>query len=282
MDDANKEVTTIKTKDENITFNYNTTATQEHIIGDAVPSFTNWEEVIFKANGTQENLTNAMTKDNRSFIPEQNTVKSFANWEEMILKGNETQIEEDLIEQTSPFNVLLTEMYDESQSISPNCTGINVPPFNDTGQNCTNASNCARRYLSSMCPTNIMTDNSSDCCISKYIIKTEPTQLGRNATYRTIFYWFSSVTFAFLPLILIATINCFLVNAVRKSQKERKKMTKSQVFSVNICYYLKVGQKEAKRNLGCFVCVTLQRCVICLYASQNGVYLSFFNDIQNV
>lgn len=133
------------------------------------------------------------------------------------------------MEDTSPFNIVLKEIDEESRDITSNCT--ETIPFNDTGQLCLNA-NCSNTYLTSECPTNISnsSEDSSDCCISKYIIKTEPTQLGRNATYRTIFYWFSSVTFAFLPLILIATFNCFLVNAVRKSQQERKRMTKSQVF----------------------------------------------------
>lgn len=109
-----------------------------------------------------------------------------------------------------------------SRNLSPDCNTID----NDTNTNCSDDQNCTRRYLNC---SPIVLDDLSDCCVVKYIISTEPTQLGRNATYRTIFYWFSSVSFAFLPLIMIATINCFLVNAVRKSQVERKKMTKSQV-----------------------------------------------------
>lgn len=191
------------------------------------------------ANATVKSHDEEMVS-NRSEIEEDtlgNAVASFSNRKEMILDLNKTQIEDDTIEEINSFNSLLNEIDNETKRVGVsaqlNCTEI----VSDTGQNCsdTKRTNCTRRYVPT-CPTNIITEDLSDCCISKYIIKTEPTQLGRNATYRTIFYWFSSVTFAFLPLILIATINCFLVNAVRKSQKERKKMTKSQVFSFNACY----------------------------------------------
>lgn len=167
---------------------------------------------------------------------EQNTIshgiETLSDWKERIVITNESSSKsEDSVEDTSPFNIFLKEIDEESKSISENCTEVSLPTsFNDTGQNCSSdLSNCTRRYLS--CPTNFVTEDEDveDCCVSKYVIKIEQTQLGRNATYKTVFYWFSSVTFAFLPLILIATFNCFLVNAVRKSQKERKTMTKSQV-----------------------------------------------------
>lgn len=67
------------------------------------------------------------------------------------------------------------------------------------------------------------------CCKKIYRIDTEATNLGKNETYTTIFYWFSAIFFALLPLVLIATFNCFLVNALYKSQNRRKRMTNSQV-----------------------------------------------------
>lgn len=67
------------------------------------------------------------------------------------------------------------------------------------------------------------------CCVKAIKIRTELTHLGDNKTYKTLFYWFTSIIFVFLPLILMATFNCFLVNAVRKSQVTRKRMTKSKV-----------------------------------------------------
>lgn len=171
-----------------------------------------------------------MSKDNSSSIyrekEEENTIRhgieSVSDWKE---KLNVTIQNEEKVEETSPFNILLKEIDEEAKNFPENCT---LPGYNDTGQECLEP-NCTRRYIT--CPTNFVADedDDDDCCISKYVIKIEQTQLGRNATYKTVFYWFSSVTFAFLPLILIATFNCFLVNAVRKSQKERKTMTKSQV-----------------------------------------------------
>lgn len=67
------------------------------------------------------------------------------------------------------------------------------------------------------------------CCQKIYRIDTEATNLGKNETYTTIFYWFSAIFFALLPLVLIATFNCFLVNALYKSQNRRKRMTNSPV-----------------------------------------------------
>lgn len=70
---------------------------------------------------------------------------------------------------------------------------------------------------------------NTTCCEKKFTIGTEETSLGKNKTYKNIFYWFSSIVFGLLPLALIATINCFLVNAVYKSNKQRKKLTSAQV-----------------------------------------------------
>lgn len=74
---------------------------------------------------------------------------------------------------------------------------------------------------------------NTTCCEKKYTIGTEETSLGKNKTYKNIFYWFSSIVFGLLPLALIATFNCFLVNAVYKSNKQRKKLTNTQVRFTN-------------------------------------------------
>lgn len=73
---------------------------------------------------------------------------------------------------------------------------------------------------------------NATCCKKIYRIDTEATNLGKNETYTTIFYWFSAIFFALLPLVLIATFNCFLVSALYKSQNRRKRMTNSQVNNV--------------------------------------------------
>ena len=70
---------------------------------------------------------------------------------------------------------------------------------------------------------------NNTCCAVSYTIFTESTELGKNITYTTIFYWFSSITFGLLPLILIAGFNCFLVNVVYKSQNQRQRLTNSKV-----------------------------------------------------
>ncbi|XP_018567615.1 FMRFamide receptor-like isoform X1 [Anoplophora glabripennis] len=79
------------------------------------------------------------------------------------------------------------------------------------------------------------TDNKTElelrnktCCIKHYTIDEESTSLGKNDTYMTIMYWYSSLCFCLIPLILIATFNSFLVRAVYLSQKMRRQMTNSQ------------------------------------------------------
>lgn len=56
-----------------------------------------------------------------------------------------------------------------------------------------------------------------------------------NTTYEAIFYTLTSIVFVFLPLILLATFNCFLVAAVHRSHRMRHKMTNTR--RVNIFFY---------------------------------------------
>jgi hypothetical protein len=51
------------------------------------------------------------------------------------------------------------------------------------------------------------------------------TKMYHNKTYQTVFYWFTTVTFVFLPLILLGIFNSFLIHAVHKSQQQRCRMT---------------------------------------------------------
>lgn len=51
------------------------------------------------------------------------------------------------------------------------------------------------------------------------------TKMSHNKTYRTVFYWFTTVTFVFIPLILLGIFNSFLIHAVHKSQQQRCRMT---------------------------------------------------------
>ncbi|XP_065161863.1 FMRFamide receptor [Atheta coriaria] len=78
------------------------------------------------------------------------------------------------------------------------------------------------------CPTAANATNSSEVetCLKKtHTIYTEGTDLSKNVTYTTIFYWFSSITFGLLPFVLIAMFNSFLVAAVYRSMRTRKALT---------------------------------------------------------
>lgn len=104
---------------------------------------------------------------------------------------------------------------------------------NDTGQLCSDSSRyClqSNEKLFVMCLNGTVLNGTEKCCVKRHKIIVEPTNLGKNETYKTIFYWFTCIIFTFLPLALIATFNCFLVNIVRQSQKQRKKMTMAQVI----------------------------------------------------
>lgn len=57
------------------------------------------------------------------------------------------------------------------------------------------------------------------------------SEFGMNETYQTIVTVTTSVLFTFLPLILLATFNCFLVAAVHNSTKIRRGMTNSRKVS---------------------------------------------------
>jgi hypothetical protein len=62
-------------------------------------------------------------------------------------------------------------------------------------------------------------DNSTLVCCYKF------TNIYYNDTYRTVFYWFTTITFVFVPLILLGIFNTFLIHVVRKSQQQRCRMT---------------------------------------------------------
>lgn len=74
--------------------------------------------------------------------------------------------------------------------------------------------------------------NMTTCCLKNITIDTELTNLGNNFTYSTFMAWYSAVFFCFLPLVVIATFNCFLIRAVYYSQKTRRAMTNSQVIFI--------------------------------------------------
>lgn len=59
----------------------------------------------------------------------------------------------------------------------------------------------------------------------RQIYRLEPTEFGKNEMYRLIYHWFSSIFFIFLPVVILAIFNFFLIQAVRHSRDLRKTMT---------------------------------------------------------
>lgn len=55
------------------------------------------------------------------------------------------------------------------------------------------------------------------------------SDFGRNKTYKTIYYWTTSVLFTFLPLTLLAFFNAFLIRSVQLSRRARSEMTQSKI-----------------------------------------------------
>jgi hypothetical protein len=60
-------------------------------------------------------------------------------------------------------------------------------------------------------------------------VAVELTELGKLDSYRTIFYWFTSLVFVILPLILLIVFNSFLVLAVHRSQRQRRQLTQVRI-----------------------------------------------------
>lgn len=60
------------------------------------------------------------------------------------------------------------------------------------------------------------------------IVENEWSNLGKNETYRSIYYWLSSLLFTFIPLLLLAVFNTFLIRSVHISRKQRSDMTQSR------------------------------------------------------
>ncbi|KAL1139915.1 hypothetical protein AAG570_006892 [Ranatra chinensis] len=51
------------------------------------------------------------------------------------------------------------------------------------------------------------------------------TNLGKNEFYRNFFYWFSAMLFVFVPLVILAILNSFLISAVQQSKTHRTNLT---------------------------------------------------------
>ncbi|XP_066254567.1 sex peptide receptor isoform X1 [Euwallacea similis] len=69
------------------------------------------------------------------------------------------------------------------------------------------------------------------CCVTKWYVDVENTDFGKNGDYTSFMYWYSALVWGIVPLVLIATFNCFLINAVYMSQKKRSTMTRTNTQS---------------------------------------------------
>lgn len=53
----------------------------------------------------------------------------------------------------------------------------------------------------------------------------DSTDLGRNDIYKKAYNWFCIVTFICVPLLVLAVLNWFLINAVNQSRRNRTRLT---------------------------------------------------------
>ncbi|KAG8198440.1 hypothetical protein JTE90_022178 [Oedothorax gibbosus] len=54
----------------------------------------------------------------------------------------------------------------------------------------------------------------------------DTSDLGNNPVYVTTYYWIITVTFVFIPLLLLTVFNAFLIKSVHSSKSRRKTMTR--------------------------------------------------------
>ncbi|GFS30109.1 FMRFamide receptor [Trichonephila inaurata madagascariensis] len=58
------------------------------------------------------------------------------------------------------------------------------------------------------------------------ILALDHSEMGKNYLYRTIYYWLTVVFFIFVPFILLAIFNSFLIRSVHLSKVQRSSMTR--------------------------------------------------------
>ncbi|RWS07722.1 FMRFamide receptor-like protein [Dinothrombium tinctorium] len=64
---------------------------------------------------------------------------------------------------------------------------------------------------------------------NRTIIKPDASEFGKNQLYKIIFSWVYSILFVFIPLLLLAVFNSFLIRSVHLSKKQRSVMTQSKL-----------------------------------------------------
>ncbi|ROT78384.1 FMRFamide receptor [Penaeus vannamei] len=61
------------------------------------------------------------------------------------------------------------------------------------------------------------------------VLRLDYSDLGRNDTYKMVFYWFTAVCFILLPLVLLSVFNSFLIYVVKQSRAQRRTMTSQRL-----------------------------------------------------
>lgn len=79
-------------------------------------------------------------------------------------------------------------------------------------------------------------------------LQMETSELGANSTYKSIYYWLTSVLFIFIPLIFLIVFNSFLIRSVHISRKERAQMTNTQTTKSSLSSKKKKTKTESKQQ----------------------------------
>lgn len=70
-----------------------------------------------------------------------------------------------------------------------------------------------------------LSDNFPVTCELTEYLDVVPSSFGQNQSFKTCFFVYTVVVFTFLPFILLATFNFYLIAAVHRSHRLRSKMT---------------------------------------------------------
>ena len=88
----------------------------------------------------------------------------------------------------------------------------------------------ARKVILAVIVSNFLTTSTTSfewrmCRKNETSLWLDATDFGKNPVYKNIYYWFTAVAFAYIPLALLCVFNVLLVGAVRDSQRQRNGLT---------------------------------------------------------
>lgn len=67
-----------------------------------------------------------------------------------------------------------------------------------------------------------------DLASNQTLVRAVYSEFGRNMVYKKVYYWVTVVLFIFIPFVLLAVFNSFLIWAVHQSKSQRRLMTMTQ------------------------------------------------------